>query len=142
ISMANILIIDDEKEVGTFLTYLLEERGHKVKVGYSGEDFERLMNGHAYQLAMLDVKLPDTNGLDLLQKMNIRMPTCKTIIMTGYSTVKTAVEAIRLGASDYIEKPFAEIEVIEQVVDHLLQEEVTHAENEILELAQMSGIIF
>lgn len=140
--MANILIIDDEKEVGTFLTYLLEERGHKVTVGYSGADFERLINGHAYQLAMLDVKLPDTNGLDLLQKMNIHMPTCKTIIMTGYSTVKTAVEAIRLGASDYIEKPFAEIEVIEQVVDHLLQEEVTHAENEILELAQMSGIIF
>lgn len=140
--MAHILIIDDEKEVGTFLKYLLEERGHEVTVGYNGVDFEKLSTTHPYQLAMLDVKLPDTNGLELLKKIKSNMPTCKTIIMTGYSTVKTAIEAIRLGASDYIEKPFADIEEIELVIDHLLQEEMTNAENEILELAQMSGIIF
>lgn len=140
--MANILIIDDEKEVGTFLAYLLQERGHKVTVGYSGADFERLCEGRAYQLAMIDVKLPDTNGLDILQKLGDKMPACKTVIMTGYSTVKTAVEAIRLGASDYVEKPFADIEEIEQMIDHLLNNQVTTTENDILELAQMSGIIF
>lgn len=140
--MANILIIDDEKEVGTFLKYLLEERGHNVTVGYSGADFDMLCEGRAFRLAMLDVKLPDTNGLHLLQKLHEKMPACKVVIMTGYSTVKTAVEAIRLGASDYIEKPFAEIEEIEKMIDHLLKNEVTTAENNILELAQMSGIIF
>jgi len=90
---------------------------------------------------MIDVKLPDTNGLTILQKLGEIMPACKTVIMTGYSTVKTAVEAIRLGASDYVEKPFDNIEEIEQMVDHLLADQGTSTENDILALAQMSGIV-
>lgn len=139
--MTHILIIDDEREVGTFLTYLLEEKGFHIDVGYSGADFEKLAAEKEYDLAMIDVKLPDTNGLDILREISRKMPSCKTIIMTGYSTVKVAVEAIKFGASDYIEKPFDDIDALETIIDNLLQDKTTNDESDIMELASLSGIV-
>lgn len=75
--MKKILIIDDEREVGTFLTYLFKEKGYDVDVGYSGQDFERLIELNQYDLALLDVKLPDCNGLELLRRLKKTNPTCK-----------------------------------------------------------------
>mgnify|MGYP001312239831 FL=1 len=141
--MANILIIDDEKEVGNFLSYLLKEKGYNVDVGYSGKDFDKYIREDTYHIALLDVKLPDCNGLDLLQKLNKAIPTCRAIVMTGYSTVKVAVEAIKLGASDYIEKPFDDIDELETMIDQLLgkRTEIPSHEEKIAQYASMSGII-
>src|SRR5699024_1246592 len=85
---------------------------------------------------------PDRNGLQILEHIKKSQPSCKTIIMTGYSTVKIAVDAIKLGANDFIEKPFDDIDQLEVVVDQLLEDKPTVMENEIENLAQMSGIIF
>src|SRR5690625_7607348 len=103
--MINMLIIDDEKEVGTFLIHLFKDKNYHVDIGYCGEDFEKLIEKNIYDIALIDVKLPDSNGLQLLKQIKRKMQLCKTIIMTGYSTVKTAIEAIKNGADDYIEKP-------------------------------------
>lgn len=139
--MIKALIIDDEREVGNFLTHLLLEKDYEVDVGYSGSDFNRLCERNTYDLAMIDVKLPDVDGLQILKEISRSMPRCKTIIMTGYSTVKVAVEAIKLGASDYIEKPFDDIDHLETIIDNLLQNKTTFIEDEIRRLARMSGII-
>lgn len=141
--MKKILIIDDEREVGTFLTYLFKEKGYDVDVGYSGQDFERLIELNQYDLALLDVKLPDCNGLELLRRLKKTNPTCKTIVMTGYSTVKVAVEAIKLGANDYIEKPFDEISELEKLIDQLLYTETEQISSykEIEQLTSVVGII-
>lgn len=141
--MTNILIIDDEKEVGSFLTYLFKEKGYCVDVGYSGKDFELLMIDNKYDVALLDVKLPDCNGLDLLKRLKKVNPMCKTIVMTGYSTVKVAVEAIKLGANDYIEKPFDKISELEDLIDQLIhsEKEQISSNKEIYELTSMSGIV-
>lgn len=141
--MAKILIIDDEKEVGTFLSYLFKEKGYEVDVGYSGKDFEQFVRNR-YDIAMLDVKLPDCNGLDLLRRLKKAQPTCKTIVMTGYSTVKVAVEAIKLGANDYIEKPFADITELETLIAELIASDhvVTKTQHEMEQMTSMSGIIF
>ena len=136
-----ILIIDDEKEVGNFLVHLLTSRGYVVKVGYNGDDFSRLLEEDSYQLAMVDVKLPDTSGLILLAKLKEKYPACKTIVMTGYSTIKTAVEAIKLGANDYIEKPFDDIEQLERLIDQLLDNTITSEQNTMFQLATESGLI-
>lgn len=104
--MTSILIIDDEVEVGNFLSHLFTSKGYKVRVVNSKKEFDAIdFDHHQFQGAMIDLKLPDANGLALLKHVKRRQPHCKVIIMTGYSTIKTAVEAMKLGASDYIEKP-------------------------------------
>ncbi|MFC0562395.1 sigma-54-dependent transcriptional regulator [Halalkalibacter alkalisediminis] len=137
----NILIIDDEVEVGNFLNHLLSSKGYDVSVGYSGTDCNQLLEREHYHLAMLDVKLPDTSGLSLLAKVKAKFPLCKTIIMTGYSTVKTAVEAIKLGANDYIEKPFDDIDQLETLIDELLDGTVTSEQSTMDKLAKDSGFM-
>ena len=139
--MVNILVIDDEKTVGNFLTYFFEEKLYHVTVGYSGTDYDRLIEERTYDLAMIDVKLPDRNGLDILEHIKQNQLSCKTIIMTGYSTVKVAVDAIKLGANDFIEKPFDDIDLLEQTVDQLLAGQMTVMEDDIRQLTAMSGII-
>ncbi|HIV73943.1 MAG TPA: sigma-54 dependent transcriptional regulator [Candidatus Pseudogracilibacillus intestinigallinarum] len=139
--MVNILVIDDEKTVGNFLTYFFEEKLYHVTVGYSGTDYDRLIEERTYDLAMIDVKLPDRNGLDILEHIKQNQLSCKTIIMTGYSTVKIAVDAIKLGANDFIEKPFDDIDLLEQTVDQLLEGQMTVMEDDIRQLTAMSGII-
>ncbi|WP_035019009.1 response regulator [Anoxybacillus flavithermus] len=92
-------------------------------------------------MALIDVKLPDTNGLDLLKQLKVSLPFCKVVVMTGYSTVKTAVEAIKYGASDYVEKPFDDIDQLEQLIDGLLYSGVPSTQNDMYKLAETLGFI-
>ncbi|WP_044749336.1 sigma-54-dependent transcriptional regulator [Bacillus alveayuensis] len=139
--MRNILVIDDEREVGTFFLHLLEGKGYHVKLGFSGKDFAKLIKEHSFHLALIDVKLPDTNGLDLLKQLKTALPSCKAIIMTGYSTVKTAVEAIKYGASDYIEKPFDDIDQLERLIEGLLDNGSISSKNDMYKLAETLGFV-
>lgn len=139
--MANILIVDDEKEVGNFLAHLLSDKGFEVTVVYNGEQFFKKLQEKTYHLAMIDVKLPDTNGLDILKRLKVEQPACKAIIMTGFSMVQTAVEAIKRGANDYIEKPFDDIDQLENLIEELLKNDVTNAQNEMNEIAQQLGFV-
>lgn len=133
--MANVLIVDDEREIGHFLSYLLSDKGHQTTTCTTGAEFDLRISEQQYQLAFLDVRLPDRNGLEILQILKKLQPTCKAIVMTGYANVKTAVEAIKLGANDFIEKPFDDIEEIETLVDHFLKNNPAPALNQARELA-------
>jgi two-component system, NtrC family, response regulator len=139
--MTNVLIIDDEREVGTFFLHLLEGKGYRVKLGWNGKDFLTLIQQYSFDLALIDVKLPDTNGLELLKQLKAVQPSCKAIIMTGYSTVKTAVEAIKYGASDYIEKPFDDIDELEKTIEELLDSEIHSSQHDMYKLAEALGFI-
>lgn len=137
--MSRILVIDDEREICHFLSHLLSDKGHSVTICTSGAEFDRIISEQQYELAFLDVRLPDRNGLEILQSLKVLQPFCKVIVMTGYSTVKTAVEAIKLGANDFIEKPFDNIEDIEDLVEQLLKSGATPALNNVYELAKQLG---
>jgi two-component system, NtrC family, response regulator len=139
--MTNVLIIDDEREVCTFFLHLLEGKGYRVKLGWSGKDFLKLIQQYSFDLALIDVKLPDTNGLELLKQLKSVQPSCKAIIMTGYSTVKTAVEAIKYGASDYIEKPFDDIDELEKTIEELLDSEIHSSQHDMYKLAEALGFV-
>ncbi|SFR05639.1 two-component system, NtrC family, response regulator [Desulfoscipio geothermicus DSM 3669] len=117
----NILVIDDEMEVGTFFRRLLERKGFNVSTAYTGSDAVKLINSTGFSVALIDLKLPDANGLDLLQHLKSRQPECEAIIMTGYGTTRTAVKAIQLGAFDYIEKPFEDITEVEELIAKALE---------------------
>lgn len=113
---AQILIIDDEVVVGTFFRRLLKMKGYDVSVAVNGAEAARLIQETAFNVAMVDLKLPDTSGLSLLRMIKEMQPSCEAIMMTGYSTTKTAVRAIQLGAFDYLEKPFEDIDEVENLI--------------------------
>jgi two-component system NtrC family response regulator len=141
--MTNLLIVDDEKEIGNFLSHLFRSKGYDVKVANSGKEFFTIdFTQQSFHAAMIDLKLPDADGLSLLQHLKKCQPRCKAIIMTGYSTIKTAVDAIKLGASDYIEKPFDDIDLLEKQVDHLLVANGSSTCENIKNIAGKVGLIF
>jgi len=117
-----VLIVDDEQEVTSFFTYFLQRKKCDVTVANSGREAERLIasEGRHFHAALIDLKLPDANGLDLMTKLHVVHPACAVLIMTGYSTIKSAVTAIQRGARDYLEKPFDDLGYLEKVIDPLL----------------------
>jgi two-component system NtrC family response regulator len=117
----NILIIDDEVDVGNFFRRLLRRKAYDLTVALSGKEAREQINTGNFHVAMVDLKLPDADGLELLQEIKSVKPNCEVIIMTGYSTARTAVKAIQSGAFDYIEKPFDDILVIEELIEKALE---------------------
>ena len=111
-----ILIIDDEADVCTFFKRLLSRSGYRVTTARNLQEVESGLASGTFQVAMVDLKLPDTDGLSLLSRIKEHQPECEVILMTGFSTVRTAVTAIQHGAYDYLEKPFEDITEIEQLI--------------------------
>jgi two-component system NtrC family response regulator len=119
--LPQVLIIDDDVEVGNFFKFFLQdEKGYRVTVANSGQEARDALRASSFDLALVDLKLPDVNGIELLKEIKINNSSCEVIIMTGYSTVKSAVEAIKFGAYDYLDKPFSELDELEVVVDRAL----------------------
>lgn len=140
-----VLVVDDEVEVGTFFEYYLaEERGYSVSVANSGSEASALIRSKPFDLALVDLKLPDTDGIAILKEIKSLRPNCEVIIMTGYSTVKTAVEAMKLGAFDYIDKPFEDLEELDKLLDRAvnsLQNKAYYFDEEVGKLAEQFGIV-
>jgi two-component system NtrC family response regulator len=112
----DILIIDDEESVCSFFHRLLQRSGYHCVTATNEADALRALESRIFQVAMIDLKLPDTDGLTLLRHIKNRQPHCEVIIMTGFSTIKTAVKAMQLGAFEYVEKPFDDITEIERLI--------------------------
>lgn len=113
-----VLIVDDELDVCNFFRRLLNRRGYAVTTASSErETLLALSTAEAFDVALVDLKLPDTDGLTLLRQIKSHQPRCEVVIMTGFSTIKTAVAAIQLGAYEYVEKPFDDIAEVEQLVE-------------------------
>jgi len=111
-----VLIIDDEADVCTFFRRLLTRKGYQVVTAANKPEALAALEAAQFNVALVDLKLPDTDGITLLEIIKSRQPSCEVIIMTGYSTVKTAVTAMQLGAYEYLEKPFDDIDQIEELV--------------------------
>ena len=125
--MARILVVDDEVEMGNFFNFFLDGKGHEITVAENGRDARKAFQDY-YHLVLLDLKLPDVNGITLLKEIKARHPDSEVIIMTGYSTVKSAVEAIQLGAYDYLEKPFDNLDALEGIINRALSRALAKGE--------------
>ncbi len=104
--MNRILVIDDEAIVRTSCKRALEPEGYEVELADSGLAGIECLEKDPFNIILLDLKMPDMGGIEVLKVVMERWPDIKVIIVTGYSTVETAVEALRLGAFNHIEKPF------------------------------------
>jgi DNA-binding NtrC family response regulator len=104
--MNKILVIDDEAIVRTSCERTLIPEGYEVRVASGGREGLSLLEQEPFSLVLLDLKMPDIDGIDVLNTIKEKWPETKVVMITGYSTVDTAVQALRLGAFNFIEKPF------------------------------------
>lgn len=118
---AAVLVIDDEVEVGNFFRYLLSPKNYQVNTAHNTRQAMALLAEQEFNLALVDLKLPDGDGISLLRQIKEKQPGCQVIIMTGFGTVQTAVEAIKLGAYDYVDKPFEDINQLENLLEEALK---------------------
>jgi DNA-binding NtrC family response regulator len=118
-SKPRILVIDDEEIVRISCRKCLTPEGYEVDVAGNGADGLRLARENHYDLILTDLKMPDMDGMEFLMTMKEMQPEAKVIMITGYSTVEHAEEATRLGAYNYIEKPFTPDTLIAAVKEAL-----------------------
>ena len=113
--MKKILIIDDEPIVRTSCEKILMPEGYEVRVAENGEEGLGILEKEEFDLILLDLKMPGMDGVDVLKIIKERWPETRVIILTGYSTIETAVNTLRLGAFNFIEKPFTPDKLISSV---------------------------
>ena len=102
---ANVLLIDDEEQFLKVLGERLETRGLKVNTVTSGEDALTLIDDKNYDAIVLDLAMPGIDGIETLKLLKEKKPDLEIIMLTGHATVQKGVEAMKLGAEDFLEKP-------------------------------------
>jgi len=115
----NILVVDDNESIRDTLGSLLEAKGYQVELAKNGIEALNKVKSKPFDLVITDLKLPKLDGLELLHKIKAFDPLVYVIIITGYSTMKTAVKALNAGASNFLKKPF-DFKEIEKVVQKCL----------------------
>jgi two-component system nitrogen regulation response regulator NtrX len=125
---ASILVVDDEEPILASLSSILEDEGYHVTVGKSGADALRAYTTDPPDLMLLDIWMPEMDGLETLRRVRELVPTAQVMVMSGHGSIETAVKAIRLGAYDYIEKPLS-LENVTLRVKHALDQYRLEQEN-------------
>jgi DNA-binding NtrC family response regulator len=105
-SAKKVLVADDEAVVVNSIRKILSRKGFAVQEAFSCKDALAQVFAQDYDLVLLDMRMKDGNGMDVLQKIKAKRPDLRVVIVTGYASIDTAVEAIQKGASDYMPKPF------------------------------------
>ncbi len=114
-----ILVVDDEESIREFLSILLEKEGYAVAMADSVADAIERLHNEPFDLVMCDLKLPDGNGLQVLEDARRRRLECPFIIITAHTTPQHALEALRAGAAEYLSKPF-NVDDLKIILDKLL----------------------
>jgi DNA-binding NtrC family response regulator len=127
----NVLIVDDEEVLQDVLTTLVRREGHTPLAARTGEDALQLLEREEVDLVLLDLMLPGMSGMQVLQKIRSSDPEQVVVVITAYSSIEGAIEAMRLGAFHYIPKPFKNEEVLHTLRKGLEQRRLT-AENRAL----------
>jgi len=117
-----ILIVDDEKDILQSMKEILELEGYTVDTAETGGEAIEKSKNQFYNLALLDIRLPDMEGTELLTKLHGTMPRMMKIMVTGYPSVQNAVESLNLGADAYIMKPVKPKELLKTVEEKLKEQ--------------------
>ena len=126
-----ILVVDDELSMREFLSILLEREGYDVTVAGSAAEALRMMESALFDLVLSDVNMPGLSGIELLARIKEKSPETSVLMLTAFSAAEQAVEAMKLGAYDYIGKPFKN-EEIKQLVKNALEKQGLKRENVLL----------
>ncbi|MEL1241564.1 sigma-54-dependent transcriptional regulator [Flavobacterium flavipallidum] len=127
--MLKILVVEDDISFCKLLEKFLIKNSYAVVTAFSAEEARSAMNKETFHLILIDLRLPDADGIELLAECKSQFNEIPVILMTGYSEVSTAVKAIKNGAADYISKPFNPDEVLAVIANALVSEDETKVKN-------------
>ncbi|MCB1196705.1 diguanylate cyclase [bacterium] len=134
-----VLVVDDEPHMRSLLQEIICDAGYECDVSENGEKALQMIINQSYDLVISDVKMPRMQGIELLQHVKKTAPRCAVLIITAFGQLKQAVEAIKIGAENYITKPFDTREIIARIKSMVriksLHDELRLAKNDLLELA-------
>ncbi len=116
-----ILVVDDDESLVAIISEVLEDDGYAVTTASSGEEAIELFSNNRFQLVISDIRMPGMTGIELLQKIKKISKDTEVIIITSHASVETTISALRLGAYDYLLKPFEEIELISAVAKRAVE---------------------
>ena len=118
--MAKILVVDDEIGIRELLSDILSDEGYAVETAENAEAARRRISSEEFDLILLDIWMPDTDGVSLLKELNVRkLLHCPVLMMSGHATIETAVEATKFGALACLEKPISMQKLLESVSNGL-----------------------
>lgn len=119
--MSRILLVDDDTTFCLMLKTWLTKRGYQVDEAFSCREAMGKVKENGYEVILTDLRLPDEDGMYLLQRVKSTTPQVQVILMTGYADIHTAVQAMKLGAFDYVAKPVIPDEILKKIQDALEQ---------------------
>ena len=117
----NIMVVDDEPTICEMLRMLLEPKGYEVVAAADGEEALEIFRGVSVQLAIVDKNLPGIDGIEVLRHIRYERPEVDVMIITGYASKESAIEALRLGACAYLEKPFDDLDRVAADIEEVLE---------------------
>ena len=133
--MSNLLIVDDEQSYRQLLTLVFESDGHQIRTAMNGRDALDQLETAPADVIITDVRMPDMDGIELLRAAREFLPDIGVVLMTAFATVDTAREAFKLGADDFIQKPF-DVEELKIIVKKAFERQILIVENRAFKRAQ------
>ena len=139
----NILIVDDEQDIRESLRDILEDEGHKIYLAENAEEARSIKDKEAIELILLDIWMPDCDGITLLKEWATNNKiNCPVIMMSGHGTIDTAIEATKIGAYDFLEKPISLQKLLNTINSALKKEiHVTKIDQTFLNTSKANWII-
>ena len=127
----NILVIDDKATQRDVLNGYLKKKGYKIFSSSSGQEGIDIVKNNPIDIILSDFKMPDLNGIEVLEQIKKINPEISFVIVTAYGTVENAVKAMRLGAFDYISKP-VDLDELDLMIDRIIEHKNLKSENQLL----------
>ncbi|MBQ4801766.1 sigma-54-dependent Fis family transcriptional regulator [Aquimarina sp. MMG015] len=125
--MSKLLIVEDDVAFCTMLKTFLQKKGYDVSTSFSGSEAVLQIQEHTFDVVLTDVRLPDRDGITLLEDIRAKNPKTQVVIMTGYAEINMAVSAIKQGAFDYVSKPFNPDKIL-QIIENALKADTKELE--------------
>jgi DNA-binding NtrC family response regulator len=125
---ANILLVDDEPELASVLSEFLVQQGYAVVSAHSVAAARQALAGQSFALVLLDLRLPDGSGVDLMHEARAAVASPEVVFVTGHATIDSAIAAVQAGAAGYVLKP-VDLESLGTLVDRVLERQRLMAEN-------------
>jgi DNA-binding NtrC family response regulator len=122
-SAPRILVVDDDESIRNSLAAILRDEGYTVDLAMSGSEAIKKTNSTAYNAALIDIRLPDMEGIELLTRMKDTVPKVRKIIITGYPSMKNAIEAVNRKADAYVLKPVDVEKLLDTIREQLKLQE-------------------
>jgi CheY-like chemotaxis protein len=119
---ASVLVVDDEPVVLQLFSRVLSEKGLQTRTASSAEEALAMLEQGGYACVLADKNMPGMDGIEMLRRVREAQPHCAFIVMTGYASTESAIEALRLGAVDYLQKPFEDLELVAKRIDEAIQQ--------------------